>query len=93
MNKRERVLRNKQLGIKRFQKYHGYHPDQVPEDERDSYMGGIESHVGCLGRTGKPCSCHMCCNERRSKLFSEKDKLTMQERRSNEDMENQIKEL
>lgn len=32
-------------------------------------------------RNRKPCSCSMCCNVRRSKHVSGKNKLTLQERR------------
>ncbi len=93
MNKAERQEINKRKGIERFKKYHGYHPDNIPPEEQKCFKGGVEGHIGILGRTGKPCSCHMCRNERRSGFYNEEEKLTLQERKAKEDAELQIEEF
>ena len=40
-----------------------------------------EKHLRKMAETRHPCSCHMCCNIRRSNFHKGKEKLTMQERR------------
>ncbi len=52
--------------------------------QADKYWGTEESrqkHIRKMAETRHPCSCHMCCNIRRSNFHKGKEKLTMQERR------------
>lgn len=48
--------------------YHG------TEEER-------QKHIRKMAETRHPCSCHMCCNIRRSDFHKGEEKLTMQEKR------------
>jgi len=41
----------------------------------------------------KPCSCMMCCNRRRSGFSKGKEKLTRQERKSENSFKDQLDEL
>lgn len=72
---RQRKLRIR--GIKRFKKYHGYHPYS---DEAKKHMTSKEINklVGIYGSTAKICSCYVCCNARRRKGT---DNRTLQELR------------
>jgi len=54
--------------------YHG------SEEER-------QKHIKQMAENRHPCSCHMCCNPRHSGLHSGEEKLTMQERKAQQKIE------
>ena len=48
--------------------------------------------MGWFRKITKPCSCYMCGNPRRQKLFNPKDRITQQEKRADISFEEQVNE-
>ena len=54
------------------------------------YHGGEEQrqkHIREMAETRHPCSCDICCNQRRNKWQSSEERMTMQERRVKEEFD------
>lgn len=49
---------------------------------REHFYGGFAKFPQKWADTPKPCSCFLCCNDRRNDWLSKEARLTMQERRA-----------
>ena len=54
---------------------------KVRERQSTVFYDEDVKEVGMLAQHGKLCSCHMCCNPRRSEWTPKKERPTIQERR------------
>ncbi len=77
------------IARKTFWMYHRSYPEHLTVAERLQFVGGVEAHLGYFRKTRVPCSGECCGNPRRHGT-SRKEKLTLQERRSDIDFEEQI---
>lgn len=88
MNKRERFLQRLKKGKKRTSHIYQFNPN-TKNKNKINCCKDVRKVINELGTTGKPCSCWICQNERRS--ANGINKLTLQERKAREDAELQIK--
>ena len=72
-----RAMKSK-IGKRVFKYYHGDDQEWNEKLERKN-PGWRQGQESFYGNTKVPCSCDMCGNPRRSRLFNKKEKLTKQE--------------
>jgi len=79
-------VREKTKRFFKWSRYWNYLPKEDIEEE-------LWFRVNLFADNLSKCSCSMCCNTRRNKFESPKYRLTFQERRFFDSMEDQLKDL
>ena len=77
------------IARKTFKMYHRRYPEHLTSFEKSLFVGGVETHLGYFRKTRVPCS-RVCCGNQRKHGCSNKEKLTLQERRSDIDFKEQL---